>query len=92
MMIDNQFYKLINLYLSGEISPEDEAELNRRLNASEENRRTFAKLQKLWQQLQPKEPDTIPEFEATWFKLRTRLGLDVHKEPARIRQVRSPQI
>lgn len=74
-MEQDKSYTLINRYLSGELADSERREFEIWLNESELNRRTLAKMQKVWSHTASWEPDSVPDFDQSWSRLASKIGL-----------------
>jgi transmembrane sensor len=77
MKVPEEMYRLIAAKLSGDITAEQSAELEKWLSASPENNAHFHQLEKMWQlNLQARENIPLPSVNAEWQRLASRLGFD----------------
>jgi len=73
-MINNDINIKIIKYLSDEISDFEKEEFNNWLNSSDENKKYFEKIEKLWHSIKIPQPDSIPDFEAFWQELYSKMN------------------
>lgn len=65
-MEEGKLYELISRYLAGEITPEEEGDLNAWTEKSEDNRETLEQYQQLWEMTETPELPFQPNPERAW--------------------------
>ncbi|NIV95375.1 hypothetical protein GWN42_21925, partial [candidate division KSB1 bacterium] len=74
-MKKRDIYTVVHLHLSGEASKNEQAVLQEWLDASPQNRRLFAWLEKIWQDADPEKPQHTPDISKKWLELESTLDL-----------------
>lgn len=82
------FYDLINRYLAGEVTKEDDERLQAWLDDSPENRALYIQLEEIWQNASPVVPEQFPEAELAWAEMEAKLKPD--QEKARVQSLKRP--
>lgn len=82
--MEKKYTKLIHLYLTQEITSEQQKELVDWLALSAENRQLFQEAEKLWHLANPAKPQTAPNLDESWNEVASTLNLKLAKEPAHI--------
>jgi ferric-dicitrate binding protein FerR (iron transport regulator) len=84
-------FELLMRYFSGEATTEERATIETWQQASPENQRVFAELEKVWHGATEKLPQA-PNVDQAWSELSARLGLPPESRPARVLEMKkAPQ-
>lgn len=69
----NTVFELITRYLSGEISPDEEQQLNAWLESGEENRKLFGEYKTIWEKMNRVGSVATINLDAEWNRLESRM-------------------